>query len=176
MSSTQTATSVSVTLLKALRLAAAAGAALAVVGVIDRYGHWPLLTATLGPTAYLFAAHPEATSTRLRNALIGHSVAVVIGLAALAVFGLWHAPSAALSGHVTLFQAFATAAALCATLVVLELADAHHAPAAATTVLITTGLARPGRPLVGLVLGLAILIALSPVVSWGPTPRQADGN
>lgn len=176
MSGAQSITAASVTLLKALRLAAAAGASLAVVGVIDRYGHWPVLTATLGPTAYLFAAHPDTTSARRRNALIGHSVAVGMGLAALVVFGLWHAPSAALSGHVTLFQAFATAAALCATLLVLELADAHHAPAAATVVLITTGLARPGRPLVGLVLGLALLIALSPVVSWGPTPRQAEGN
>ena len=174
MSEPETGTSVVTTAVRALRLAAAAGASLAVVGVIDRYGQWPLLTATLGPTAYMFAAHPDSITSRRRNAVIGHGVALAVGLAALAVFGLWHAPSAALTGHVSLAQAFATAAALCVTLVILEVADTHHAPAAATAVLVTTGLARPGRPLVGLVLGLIVLLILSPVLSWGPTRRHDD--
>jgi hypothetical protein len=154
--------------LRAVRLAAAAGAVLVVVGVIDRYGHWPLLTATLGPTAYLFAAHPSDEASRRRNAIVGHGVAVLAALAALAIFGLWHEPSEAVLGHVTLSQAFATGAALAATLLILELVDCHHAPAAATAVLITTGLAHPGRDLLALVGGLAVLIILSPLLGWAP--------
>jgi len=154
--------------LRAVRLAAAAGAAMAVIGVIDRYGHWPLLTATLGPTAYLFAAHPAEESARRRNAIVGHAIAVLAALAAVAVFGLWNEPSAAVLGHVRLSQALATGAALAATLLVLELVDCHHAPAAATAVLITTGLAQPGRQLLALVSGLALLILLSPLLGWAP--------
>lgn len=156
--------------LRAARLAAVAGAALAVVGVIDRYGRWPLLTATLGPTAYLFAAHPSEETARRRNAIAGHGVAILSALAALAIFGLWNEPSEAVLGHVRLSQAFATGAAVAATLLVLEIVDCHHAPAAATAVLITTGLAQPGRDLVALVCGLALVILLSPALGW--TPRR----
>ena len=52
----------------------------------------------------------------------------------------------------------------------LELAGSHHAPAAATALLITTGLAKPGAPLIGLVLGLAIVIALGPLIGRIPSP------
>jgi hypothetical protein len=148
-----------------------AGAALALVGVIDRFGHWPLLTATLGPTAYLFAAHPNEESARRRNAIVGHGIAILSALAALAIFGLWNEPSEALLGHVQLTQAFATGAALAATLLILEIIDCHHAPAAATAVLITTGLAHPGRDLLALVCGLALLILLSPLLGWAPERR-----
>lgn len=163
-------------LARALRIAVAAGSSLAVVGLVDRYGSWPLLTATLGPTAYLFAAHPATRSARRRNATIGHAVAIASGLAALALFGLWNEPSQTAIGHVRVVQAFATAAALAGTLFVLELLDRHHAPAAATVVLITTGLARPGRPLLGLVCGLALLIALSPLLAWSPSPNGGPGT
>lgn len=160
--------------LPAARLAAAAGAVLTVVGVIDRYGHWPLLTATLGPTAYLFAAHPSEETARRRNAIVGHATAILSALAALGIFGLWNEPSEALLGHIRLSQAFATGAALAATLLILEIIDCHHAPAAATAVLITTGLAQPGRELLALVCGLALLIGLSPLLGWAP-PGTAQG-
>jgi hypothetical protein len=87
-----------------------------VVGVA---GHWP------GPSSAARSARPrtcssppEAETSRVRHALIGHSVAVAAGV----------------------------------TLAVLEVAGSHHAPAAATALLVATGLAKPG----GLVLELAI--------------------
>ena len=160
--------------LRAARVAAVAGGSLAVVGLVDHYGQWPLLTATLGPTAYLFAAHPEQPTSRRRNAIVGHSVAILVGLAALGIFGIWHQPSAALLGHVRLSQAVASAAALSATLFLLEISDRHHAPAAATVLLITTGLAQPGRPLLGLVCGLGLLIVLSPFLAWGPRLQRGS--
>jgi hypothetical protein len=46
---------------------------------------------------------------------------------------------------------------------ILELLHCHHAPAAATVLLITTGLARPGSPLIGLVVGLGIVIVVGPL-------------
>jgi hypothetical protein len=56
----------------------------------------------------------------------------------------------------------------------LELAGSHHAPSAATALLITTGLAKPGAPLIGLVLGLAIVIALGPLIGRIPFARNGS--
>lgn len=135
------------------------------VGLADRLLTWPLLTATVGPTTYQLLAHPGEKAARLRNAFVGHTAAVGIALATLAAFGLWHETSAAKVGHVDGPQVAATALAVGITLLALEVLDAHHAPAAATAVLITTGLARPGRPLEGLVLGLAIVLVLAPLLT-----------
>lgn len=169
---------------RALRLSLAAGASLAVAGAIDRYGQWPLLTATLGPTAYVFAAHPKDETARRRNAIVGHSVGIASALSVLVIFGLWNEPSAATVGHVNLTQAFATGTALAVTLLVLELAERHHAPAAATVVLITTGYARPGPALYGLLAGLALIILASPLLGastswseyWGDHKTHQPGS
>ena len=62
------------------------------VGIAGRWLAWPLLTSTVGPTAYVFAAHPHSEAARFRNALIGHGVAIACGLGALALFGLVAVP------------------------------------------------------------------------------------
>ena len=59
------------------------GVLVGAVGIAGRYLAWPLLTSTVGPTAYVFAAHPGSEAARFRNALIGHAVAIACGLAAL---------------------------------------------------------------------------------------------
>ena len=104
----------------ALRYLPLTGALVAAVGIAERYLAWPLLTSTIGPTAYVFAARPRSD-----------------------VF-------------------------------VLELAGSHHAPSAATARLITTGLAKPGAQLIGLVLGLAFVIALGPPTGRIPLARSAS--
>lgn len=141
------------------------------VGLAGRFLAWPLLTSTVGPTAYVFAAHPRAEVSRFRNALIGHGVAIGAGLGALTAFGLRHHPSVTAAGGPSYRQVAAAAVAVGVTLLVLEVARSHHAPAAATALLITTGLAMPGRPLGGLVLGLAIVIVLGPVLGRWPFGR-----
>lgn len=135
------------------------------IGVAGELVVWPLLTSTLGPTAYVFAAHPTSESARWRNAVLGHSVALASGLAALAAFGLWNEPSAGRNGYATLAQVGASAAAVGVTLLLLELMKSHHAPAAATALLITTGLARPGKPLAGLAVGLAVVLVAAPLAT-----------
>lgn len=147
-----------------------------VVGVVGAVGHWlawPLITSTAGPTAYMFAAHPEAETSRFRNALIGHTVAVGAGLSSLVVFGLLHHASVSTTGAPTWAQAGAAAVAAGVTVAVLELFDSHHAPAAATALLVATGLAKPGTPLIGLVLGLAIVITAGPLLGRVPLARGA---
>lgn len=160
-------------LLRGFRLLLLAAVVLVAVGVPDRLLAWPLLTATVGPTAYQLLAHPEEKAARFEVALVGHVTAVAIALATIAAFGLWHEPSAARLGHVTGRQVAATAVAVGLTLLALELFDAHHAPAAATSVLIATGLAHPGRPLVGLLIGLAIVLVLAPLLT-AVVPRPPE--
>ena len=159
-------------LLVAARYLGLAALLVGAAGVAGRWLAWPLLTSTVGPTAYQFAAHPKTEPARLRNAAIGHAVAVGVGLGALVVFGLEHHPSVSITGMPSWRQVFASAVAVGLTMSVLELLDSHHAPAAATTLLIATGLAKLGAPFIGLVVGLAIVIALGPVCARWPLPAQ----
>lgn len=159
-------------LLVAARYLGLTGLLVGVVGAAGRWLAWPLLTSTVGPTAYLFAAHPSTEPARLRNAAIGHAVAIGIGLGALVLFGLEHDPSVPSAGMPSWRQALASAAAVGLTMSVLELLRSHHAPAAATTLLVATGLAKPGTPLIGLVVGLAIVVSLGPLCVRWPLPLR----
>ena len=158
------------------------GLLVGVVGLAGRWLAWPLLTSTVGPTAYLFATHPRTEPARLRNAVIGHVVAMGVGLRTLSGVRARHHPSVSRVGTPSWRQVFASAIAVGSTMAVLELLHSHHAPAAATALLITTGLARPGAPLIGLVLGLAIVIALGPDLRrWPlhgrhPCVRRSEGT
>lgn len=158
----------------AVRYLVLTGVLVGVVGVVGHWLAWPLITSTVGPTAYVFAAHPESETSRFRNAAIGHSVAVGAGLVSLAAFGLWHHASVSAKGAPTWDQVAAAVVASAITVAVLEIAGSHHAPAAATALLIATGLAKPGAPLIGLVLGLAIVIAIGPLLGRLPFARRAS--
>jgi HPP family len=150
------------------------GILVAAVGLGSRFLAWPLLTSTIGPTAYVFAAHPGSEAAKFRNAIAGHAVAIACGLGALVVFGLVGAPSVSQTGSPSLAEVAAAIVAVALTVFVLELVGSHHAPAAATVLLITTGLAKPGTPLIGLVLGLAIVIALGPLLGLIPLARKGS--
>ncbi len=145
---------------------------LVAVGIAGHFVAWPVLTSTLGPTVYIFVANPGTEAARFRNATVGHAVAIVVGLGAVASFGLWnHAPVSPSHGP-TLVQAGAAAAAAGVTLFVLELVGSHHAPSAASALLVATGLARPGKPLLGLVVGLGIVLVLGPLSGRLPLARH----
>jgi hypothetical protein len=160
--------------LTGVRFGIIVGVAIAASGAVGRYIEWPAITAALGPTSYVFAAHPRSEGARLRNAVIGHGVGVAAGLAALAIFGLWGVPGETLVGYPTWPRIGAAVVGIAVTLVVLEMVGSHHAPAGATALLVATGLAAPGRPLYGLLVGLAVTLVLGPVVTlWFPLRAHA---
>ena len=161
-------------LFAAARYLGLTGLLVGVVGAAGRWLAWPLLTSTVGPTAYLFAAHPRTEPARLRNAAMGHAVAIGVGLSAMAIFGLQHHPSVSLRRHAVVEPGVRIGVAVGADHVGARTVRSHHAPAAATALLITTGLAKPGTPLIGLVVGLAIVIdprAACAVVGRSSPPR-----
>ncbi|MEW2157407.1 HPP family protein [Streptomyces sp. NPDC007189] len=151
-------------LLGGVRLFLLSALLLAGVGAIGHLIGWVALTTTLGPTAYVLLAHPESEGARLRSAVTGHVLAIAVGLACLAVFGLWSHPSIAQEHQETVQQIGAEALGVGLTLLLLHLCDAHHPPAAATALLITSGLSRPGPPLYGLLVGLALVLAIAPLI------------
>lgn len=155
-----------------LRLLILGAMAITVVGVAGRYLGWPLLSSTLGPTLYVFLVHPDSETARLRNSVIGHTAGVAAGLAMLAAFGLWSHPAITVVGHSSLRQAGAAGLAVGLTLLALHLTKAHHAPAAATTILVATGIAHPGKPLYGLLIGLAAVICAGPALGRVPFGRK----
>ncbi|WP_245738457.1 HPP family protein [Streptomyces sparsogenes] len=158
------------------RLFLTSAALLAAMGAIGQGAGWIMLTTTLGPTAYVLLAHPESEAARLRNSSLGHAAATACGLACLAVFGLWQHPSVVEQKHDTWPQIGAQALAVGLTLLLLELLEAQHPPAAATALLITSGIARPGPPLYGMLTGLALLIAGAALIAWvGRRPDTAAG-
>lgn len=159
--------------MEGVRYLLAVGVLVGVVGLLGRLLAWPLITSTVGPTAYVFAAHPKSETARFRNAVIGHSLAIAVGLLALLVFGLLRHPSVSTLGAPTLPQVGAAATAGGVTLGLQELFVSHHAPAAATALLVATGLAKPGPGLIGLVLGLAIVIAVGPWLGRWPLARRS---
>lgn len=159
-------------LLVGLRVAVIGGASLVVVGAVGWAVSLVTLAATIGPTAYVFAAHPATEVARTRNAVLGHSVATGAGLASLAIFGLWTYPSVAAQGTTSWAQIGAAALSLAVTLLLLDLLDAHHAPAAATSLLVATGLANWGKPLEGLAIGLAVVIVVGSLLGQVPVLRD----
>ncbi|MEV6791920.1 HPP family protein [Streptomyces sp. NPDC051320] len=160
-------------LLGGVRLFLLSALLLAGVGAIGHLIGWVALTTTLGPTAYLLLAHPESVQARLRGAVTGHALAVAVGLACLAVFGLWSHPSIAEQQQDTVRQIGAQAVAVGLTLFLLHVCDAHHPPAAATALLISSGISRPGPPLYGMLTGLALVLAIAPVLA-AATSRWAQ--
>jgi hypothetical protein len=156
-------------LVAGIRFAVIVGVAIAASGLSGHEVGWPAITAALGPTAYVFAAHPDSEAARWRNAVLGHGVGVAAGLASLAVFGLWDAAGQAAVGHPTWPEVGAATMAICVTLMALELVRSHHAPAGATSLLVATGLATPGTRLDGLLLGLVVVLIVGPVAGrWLP--------
>ena len=143
-----------------------------VVGLAGRWLAWPLLTSTVGPTAYLFAAHPRTEASATTEC--GHRPRCCRWTRPRCVraLRLGTPPISVQGGDAVVAQVLASAAAVGVTMSVLELLHSHHAPAAATALLITTGLAKPGSPLIGLVVGLAIVVTLGPLCARWPLPPR----
>jgi CBS domain-containing membrane protein len=99
----------------------------------------PLVFPSVGPTAFLLFASPEAPSACPRNTLCGHAIGIVCGYGALWLTGLQHTPSAMLEG-VNLARVIAAALSLAATGALMILFRVVHSPAGATTLIISLGI------------------------------------
>lgn len=140
----------------------------------------PLIFPSLGPTAFLMFSAPRSPAACPRNAILGHAIGVLSGYVALVVFGVRHA-APALAGGVTLPWVGAAALSLGLTAGLMAGLRVPHAPAGATTLIVSLGiLPRPLEllTLFAAVVGLVLLgvginrLAGIPFPLWAP--REPD--
>ena len=154
-----------------------AGCAVAIMlcGLAAYLAKQPMLFPSLGPSALLFLEKPTAPESSPYNAVVGHLVGILAGVAAIAVFGLLDAPSV-LEAGVTLARVGAAALSVVLVALILPPLRATHPPAGATTLLVSLGLLdQPGQlawVLAGVVLLTAIAWALNRLAGVPVTVRQ----
>jgi CBS-domain-containing membrane protein len=118
----------------------------------------PLVFPSLGATAFLFFETPMAEVASIRNTLIGHTVATLVGFFWLSVFGFVGDPSAIVTGF-TAGRVACVALSLACTGGILRLLRAAHPPAGATTVIVSVGLLTTVSQLAILLSGVLLLSA-----------------
>lgn len=123
----------------ALRQAAVVGLVLLAPGLVALATGEPLLFPSLAPTAVLQAHAPAHPWARYYNIIVSHLVGMAAAFFAVALFGLAQAPSVFAVGSVSPARVGAAVLAVAlGTFLEMRLA-AHHAPAAATTMLVALG-------------------------------------
>jgi len=116
----------------------------------------PLLFPSVGPTVMVLAERPRSASAHPRNVVLGHLVGVAAGVGALFAFGLWSHPSVIVEG-VGLARVAAAAVSLAATALLLQVLRAPHAPAGATTLIVSLGLLKSVDALLAILAGIAFV-------------------
>ena len=120
--------------------------------------HW--LTAGLGATAIAIASTPGHRTTRFHAVVLGHAVAFACGFLAVVLLGAGDAAIFSAKA-IPIARVWASAFAVALTALVQPMLRAQHAPAAATTLLVTLGILKPtwrnSLALLGGVLVVALL-------------------
>jgi hypothetical protein len=152
---------------QAARQSAEAGLLVLVPGLVAWVAGFPLIFPSLGPTAYLLAVRPEARTCRPRRVVGGHVIGVVAGLVAVFLFD----PSVPIVGSLEPGSAAAfrlAASGVLATLLTtggMVATGLTHAPACATTLIVSLGLLRSPGEVAGIVAAVGLLVAVHQAVS-----------
>jgi len=118
--------------------------------------HSPLIFPSLGPTAFHYFSKQTAPTASPRNAIIGHLIGTVAGYFSLVVTGLTTAGPAIANG-VTWPRVIAAALSLGLTAGLMLLFHTSHAPAGATTLIISLGILTQPWQLVMLMIAIILL-------------------
>lgn len=122
----------------------------------------PWLFAALGPTVMMMVANPGHETTRFRAVVVGHLAAIACGYLALLMLNAAEVPALTAAAKSFSPRIWASAAALAMLALVQPQLRAHHAPAAATALLITLGAMRmTGRTPLVLIGSVALVATLA---------------
>ena len=116
--------------------------AFVITGIVGGLGfafQQPWLFPSLGPTIFIHTMTPHQKAARPWNTFVGHGIGVAAAFVSLGLCGALHAPSAMIGNHVTLARIVASMLAVGLTIGGQIPVRASHAPATATTLLITLG-------------------------------------
>jgi len=140
------------------------------VGVLTSLAVWteqPLIFPSLAPSAFLFFYQPSGPASCPRNAILAHSVGVLIGWGAFSLFG-------ASTGMGILMGSTLSLGVISFFMIAL---DFPHPPAASTTLMVSLGLLTSPLEIMGLIAGIVILSIQGIVLNrlsgiafpiWGP--------
>ncbi|NHN60389.1 MULTISPECIES: HPP family protein [Halorussus] len=166
---------------EALRESATAGSLLAVVGALAVATGRPFLFPSLGPSAFLLATRPSAPTSAPRRVAGGHAVGVAAGLVAyhaLASGMVLTAPPTRLTAA-SAALAVSGVASVALTTAGMAAADLRHAPACATTLIVSLGLLSSLADALLVVAAVAVLLAThrallaADVAPVGPVAERA---
>ncbi|HSP38181.1 MAG TPA: HPP family protein [Frankiaceae bacterium] len=158
-------------------------AVLAAAGLAALLSNETLLFPSLGPTAMLFFARPLPPENSVGSTIVAHWIGILVGLGCLLAFGLREAGPAVVKG-VTPSRIVAAALSVAVTAAILRLIRAPHAPAGATTLIVSLGVLTTATQLVMMaasvvlvaVLGWALNLLVGVRVPWWPSRRSTEGN
>lgn len=115
----------------------------------------PFVFPSLGPTAYVLYLSPLAPGSSPRDCLTGHAIGILCGYLSLVLTGLVGVPDSH-SHAITAARVVAAALSLSATAAGMVLAKVNHAPACATTLIVSLGII--SRPADLLLIEFAVLL------------------
>lgn len=110
-----------------------------IVGLAAYISHQPLIFASLGPTAFELVETPKRRTARPYNIIVGHSIGVLAGFAALLITHATGVPLPA-SGHMPLARVAAAALAAMFTVLGTMVARAGQPAAISTALLVSLSL------------------------------------
>lgn len=146
---------------EALRESATAGALVAVVGVLAVLTGRTFLFPSLGPSAFLLATNPTARTSQHRRVAGGHAIGVFAGLLAYHSFAAGTTVTAIPPALSTASVALAASGVVSVVLTTAGMVatDFRHAPACATTLIVSLGLLSSLTD--AALIGAAILVLLA---------------
>ena len=157
------------------------GLAIGIMAALALLTKQPFAFPSLGPTAFLLFYQPLAPNAAPRSCFFGHLIGALSGYVALVVFGLTNvAPNLE---DVTLPRVGALALSLALTLSIMAWFDVPHAPAGATTLIVSLGILRTPEQLAILMLAVVLLTAQGFVINrlaglpyplWRPRPQPLE--
>lgn len=132
-------------------------------GLAAAFGQ-PFLFPSLGPTVMVLTERPHSASAHPRNVVVGHAVGLTVGWGSLAAFGLWNAPP--LMAHPpSVARIGAVVVSLALTTLLLQVLRTPHAPAGATTLIVSLGLLKAPHDLVAIVTAVVFVTAVATVLN-----------
>jgi hypothetical protein len=138
----------------------------ALVGIAGLLVGRPWLVPSLGPTAYLQAATPAHPSARAWNAIVGHLAGLAAGFVAVLLVDAWNAPTPLTDHELAGVRVAAAAISIGLTLLLAEVLQASHPPAAATALLVALGSIVTPVDAANLMAGVAILAIVGEGARW----------
>lgn len=148
-------------LVYALFVAASSAVSIGTITAIAYRSDHLLVVPSLGPTAFLVFDRSQSPAARPRNIVLGHLTGALCGYAALAAFGLLHAPPVT-HGGLTPPRIGAAALSIALTTGAMILSGTEHGPAGATTLIVSLGFMTT-LPSVGLLMIGVIALAIEGV-------------